>query len=128
MHIRLRGDLIAMTDRDKNVTTFSYSQSQAHFLTEIQDGLGLAMMTGQYTTGGRLSQITDAKGNTSTFVYNLSTLTQTATIAGNTTPASQTYSSGGLLTQSVDSKGNVTTYTYNGSFLVRRRWTRMAWT
>ena len=111
------GDLASVTDRDSNVTSFAYSPSQPHFLTQITDGLGNVVMSGQYNTSGRLTQITNATGPAPTLSYNLGNLSESATAPGNTNPTTNTYNTEGLLTQSVDADGNVTNYTYNGLFL-----------
>ena len=73
------GDLASVTDRDTNVTSFGYSPSQPHFLTQITDGLGNVVMSGQYNTSGRLTQITNATGASSKLSYNVGSLSESAT-------------------------------------------------
>ena len=66
----------------------AYSPSQPHFLNQITDGMGNVVMSGQYDTSGRLTQITNATGNSDSLTYNLSNLspTESATAPGNTNP------------------------------------------
>jgi YD repeat-containing protein len=114
------GDLVSVTDRDGNVTQFGYSPSQPHFLTQITDAFGNVVMTGQYNTSGRLTQLTNATGKSSVLSYNLTNLSESATAPGNTNPTTNTYNTEGLLTRSVDSNNNETDYTYNGMFLASK--------
>ena len=79
--------------------------------------MGNVVMSGQYNSSGRLTQITNATGQSDSLSYNLSNLSESATAPGNTNPTTNTYNTEGLLTQSVDADGNVTDYTYNGMFL-----------
>jgi RHS repeat-associated protein len=120
------GDLVSMTDRDDNPNTFTYSAYQPHFLTQITDGLGRTVLTGQYDTAGRLTHFTDAQGDATTKGYNVtdppagSAATESAAAPGNTSPTTNTYDSEGLLLQSSDPLRNVTIYTYNGMFLASK--------
>ena len=114
------GDLASVTDRDNNITQFAYSTAQPHFLTQITDGMGNVVMSGQYNPSGRLTSIANATGQSDTLSYNLSNLSESATAPGNTNPTTNTYNTEGLLTKSVDADGNETDYSYTNNFLTSK--------
>ncbi len=79
-------------------------------------------MTGQYSTSGRLTQMTNATGASSKLAYIPDPVasTESATAPGNTNPTTLTFNSQGLVTKSIDANGNETDYTYNGLFLTSK--------
>ena len=109
------GDLVSVTDRDNNVTTMAYSAALPHFLTTITDGMGNAVLNVQYDASGRITQITNATGQSDSLSYNLGNLSESATAPGNTNATTNTYNSEGLLTKSTDANGNETDYTYSSN-------------
>ena len=109
------GDLVSVTDRDGNVTTMAYSAALPHFLTTITDGMGNAVLNVQYDASGRITQITNATGQSDSLNYDLGNLSETATAPGNTSPTTNTYNTEGLLVKSVDADGNETDYTYDSN-------------
>ena len=115
------GDLASVTDRDGNVTSFGYSPSQPHFLTQITDGLGNVVMSGQYNTSGRLTQITNATGSSYKLSYNLSNLSAVGDGAGEHQPDHQHLQQPRACSRkSIDANNNETDYTYNGMFLASK--------
>ena len=93
----------------------AYSAALPHFLTTITDGMGNAVLNVQYDSSGRITQITNATGQSDSMSYNLGNLSEAATAPGNTNPTTNTYNTEGLLIQSVDADGNVTNYTYSSN-------------
>lgn len=66
----------------------------------------------EYNPAGNLISSTDEEGNVATYIYNnLNRLTDVTDAEGNTT--SFTYYPGGEIKEAIDAKGNTTVYTYN---------------
>ena len=94
----VRGDLVAVTDRDDNTTQFVYRSAAAHYLEQVIDPLGRTGVRTEYDAQGRLHQVIDAAGNPVQFVYDPANSLETVTDAlGNTT------------TSEYDARGNILT-------------------
>ena len=106
------GDLISVTDRAQNTTTFVYDNN--HYLTTINDPLGVSAVRNNYDPSGRLLSTTDANGNTIAYTPNLSAnQEQIADQLGNITLYA--YDNDGNITSKTDPMGDVTTYTYDAN-------------
>ena len=53
----------------------------------------VAVLSVQYNSSGRITQITNATGQSDALSYNLSNLSEIATAPGNTNPTTNTYNS-----------------------------------
>jgi RHS repeat-associated protein len=118
-----QGELLTVTDRDGNTTTYTYSSGQ---LTSVADG---SHHSTEYAySGGHLSTMTDFAGRVTTLGYNSAgqlvsiTLPDPATgIEGNGSPVTtfDYYTSGplsGLLSDMTDADNNTTQYDYDASY------------
>ncbi|MGH9206298.1 MAG: putative Ig domain-containing protein, partial [Acidimicrobiales bacterium] len=118
----INGYLASVTDRAGNITAeYTYSTGVGHQLTTVTDALGVHQATASYGSDGRLSQITDANGNSLNMGYNTTNLTQTITDpqavdpnTGQASPATSTvqFDARGNATQTTDGVGTVTKATY----------------
>jgi RHS repeat-associated protein len=128
------GDLVATTDRQANVTTYTYVGN--HFLQDIFDPLGRRPIKNVYDPDGRLVQTIDGDGNVITLnhdpanrteeifdrrgkrtllVYDPrgNVLSQIRSVNGVTVTTSSTYDSIDNETSRTDELGNTTMFEYN---------------
>ena len=106
-----------MTDRDRNVTRWRTARQQPHFLDQIINGSGQSILSGQFNTSGRLTQMTNATGNSATLCYNLSNSpTESRQPRATPVPLTTLTTARAWSAKSVDANGNVTNYTYSGQF------------
>ncbi|MEM8721584.1 MAG: hypothetical protein AAGE84_20195 [Cyanobacteria bacterium P01_G01_bin.39] len=56
------GDLVAVTDREKNTTLYGYSEERSHYLDEIIDPLGRTDVKTEYDNSGRMTRLIDVDG------------------------------------------------------------------
>ena len=63
------GDLISVTDRENNVTQFTYLASKAHYLDSVIDPLGRTGVRAEYGSDGRLSALVDGNGGRKSISY-----------------------------------------------------------
>jgi len=101
-HVRLPGIT--------NPITYTYDAS--HLYTGATDPRGNVAVTATYNPDGRIATATDAAGNTTSYEYNLTTLTTTVTNPDGGHIAFHYDSIGQLLSQT-DELGRTTTYTYD---------------
>jgi len=129
-----KGDLVAVRDRNGNVTQFIYDDpNRQHFLTEVVDPLGRQATRTEYDQNGQISKIIDANGNILEIKVDSASSTQslkdplgnTITLLfddqGNVVQEIEplggitlkTYDSNNNLLSVNDPKNNTTTYTYD---------------
>ena len=72
-----RGDLVGHTDREQNITTYTYNSD--HHLVLITDARGVQLLTNQYDGAGRLLGQTDALNKTITYDHDISGRVETIT-------------------------------------------------
>jgi RHS repeat-associated protein len=106
-----RGNLAGVADRLGNLTEFKYRTDRPHYLDAVVDPFGRTGAKTAYDGVGRLSGLTDAKGETIGLAYNLETLTQTVTDQlGH--PATVKFDTRGNVVEAVDQEGVMTRATY----------------
>ena len=110
---RLTGDLIGVTDREDNTTTFEYEEpTRVHFLTGIDDPLGRDVVRNEYDELGRLKRILDVNGEAVELVYDPDNSTQTVKdVFGYET--FYEYDERGNIVQEIDPVGLKTVRTYD---------------
>ena len=110
---RLTGDLIGVTDREENTTTFEYEEpTRVHFLTGIDDPLGRDAVRNEYDESGRLKRILDVNGEAVELVYDPDNSTQTVKdVFGYET--FYEYDERGNIVQEVDALGGIILRTYD---------------
>ncbi len=115
------GDLVSVEDRDDNTTKLAYDAPQPHYLTQITDAMGDAVMAATYDTSGRLKQVTNATGESATLSYQAAALSGTTMAPGDANPIANTYNSMGQLTRSFDANGIETDYYYDiNNYLIKK--------
>lgn len=115
------GLLTSMTDTDGKVLEAHTYDSQRRGLTSVR-GNGADLVTVSYPSAGT-TQISDSKGNASTYGYSSISVRNFPTSISGTTcsscgakgPATYTYDNQGNRTSSTDALGHVTTCTYDGN-------------
>ena len=107
------GDLIGVTDREENRTTFEYEEpTRVHYLTGIDDPLGQDAVRNEYDELGRLQRILDVNGEAVELVYDPDNSTQTVKdVFGYET--FYEYDERGNILQEVDPVGLKTVRTYD---------------
>jgi RHS repeat-associated protein/uncharacterized repeat protein (TIGR01451 family) len=106
-----KGNLAGVADRLGNLTEFKYRTDRPHYLDAVVDPFGRTGAKTAYDADGRLSQLTDAKGETVGLTYNLGALTQTATDQlGN--PATVKFDTRGNMVETANQEGVTTKATY----------------
>jgi large repetitive protein len=107
------GDLLKVTDRDQQPTTFKYEKSdRPHYLTTILDPLNRQAVRTDYDDQGRLKQMIDAKGNPVEMVYDPNNSVQKVKDQyGNFT--TYEYDDRGNILTEIDAEGKVTKRTYD---------------
>ena len=108
------GELARVTDQAGRYTSFSYFTTLAHYLNQILDPAGNPLAITNYDGNGRLSTLSDALGNITTFVYDESNRTETETdpLGGVT---KETYDERGNVLHTVNPIGAVSSSTYDAS-------------
>ena len=107
-----RGDLVKVTDRERNATQFAYRNDIPHYLEEIIDPLGRTGIKTEYDENRRLVAMVDADGNRTQLEHGLATHTETIYDAlGN--PTTYEYDDRGNILTKIDALGHVTKMTYD---------------
>ena len=84
-----------------------------HYITSIENGLGVPIVQNLYNNQGRLTNATDANGNTTTFIHNSSSQIEQVVDALNRTNTYFYDTNGNVLIQS-NALGQVNQYAYDG--------------
>jgi len=104
--------LISVTGANGGVTSYEYDVLDRN--TAIVDALGNRTEFGYSTANGQLETMTDAKGNTYTYGYDLNGNRTSVTMPDGTS-VHTAYDARGRVTNQTDQYGNVTRYCYDGS-------------
>jgi len=110
------GNLISVTDRNGNATQFVYAPSPPHTLDHVIDATGRTVAQVTYT-GGRVTGLSDASGNTSSLTYDLNSLTEQVTPPGGGAPSTVTLDALGNATGTTDALGHSSAGIYDGTNL-----------
>lgn len=107
------GDLVAVTDREQNVTRFVYNEpSRDHFLTDVIDPLGRTGIRGEYDDQGRLIKMIDADGKVIELSHDPdNSLEIIRDQLGN--PTTYEYDGRGNVLRETDAEGGVTVRSYD---------------
>ena len=107
-----RGDLVKVTDREKNATQFVYLYDVPHYLEEIIDPLGRTGIKTEYDENRRLVAMVDADGNSTQLEHGITTNTETIyDPLGN--PTTFEYDNRGNILTEINALGQKTTRTYD---------------
>ena len=108
------GDLVSVTDREGNITTFTYRSDRAHYLDSVTDPLGRTGVRADYGPDGRLSSLVNGAGEQTTISYDPNNqLVTTLDPLGNSTNTE--YDSRGNVVAVTDALGGVTRTTYDNA-------------
>src|SRR5262249_31636567 len=107
------GDLVAVTDQEKNVTHLVYGEPRrAHYLTEVIDPLGRTAARTEYNDQGRLVKMIDGAGRPVEVIYDPGHSVQTIR-DGLGNPSAFEYDGRGNVVTVVAPDGGVTRMTYD---------------
>ncbi|HPA16325.1 MAG TPA: putative Ig domain-containing protein [Verrucomicrobiae bacterium] len=73
------GDLVGVTDRADNTTTYIYKQTHPHYLDRIIDPLNRPTTRTEYDEEGRITRVIDAEGNATEIDIDMAALQETIT-------------------------------------------------
>lgn len=104
--------LISTTEANGGTTKYEYDALDRN--TAIIDALGNRTEFGYSTTNGQLETMTDAKGNTYTYGYDLNGNRTSVTMPDGTT-VTTAYDARGRVVSQTDQHGYTTKYTYDGA-------------
>ena len=104
--------LVSVTGANGGVTRYEYDILDRN--TAIIDALGNRTEFGYGATNGQLETMTDAKGNTYTYGYDLNGNRTSVTMPDGTSVITA-YDARGRVTSQTDQHGNTTKYTYDGA-------------
>ncbi|MCP4769766.1 MAG: tandem-95 repeat protein, partial [Gammaproteobacteria bacterium] len=106
------GDLVAVTDRETNTSTYEYDDT--HGLTDLFDALDRRVLRNIYDDDGRLIAQEDSDGNRTEFLHDIAGRTSQVTDRlGRITQFG--YDERGNVTSEVDALGNLTSYTFDAN-------------
>ena len=106
------GDLVGVTDRTSQTTSFAYTGN--HYLTDILDPRGIQAAKSVFDDDGRLLSTTDASGNTINYTNDV-TGRQEVVNDRLGQPTVYEYDDNGNVTRIMDPLGNVTQATYDSN-------------
>jgi len=108
------GNLIGVTNRVGQTTTFGYESAHAHFLTDVVDAAGATNAGIEYAANGRVSEVHDAHGQTTVMSYSANLRTEEITDALGGVRAMVKDNRGNVV-EEVDAEGNRTLRKYSSA-------------
>jgi RHS repeat-associated protein len=114
-----QGELASVTDREGQVTKFSYataagSADTRHLLASITDPRGVVVMSNQFDEYGRLTSVADANGQASQQEFDLANNRQTVTNKRGFKTV-YTFDADGNITRLVNALGHTTTFSFDAN-------------
>jgi RHS repeat-associated protein len=106
------GNLTSVTNQNRHITTFNYSQERVHYLAEVVDPTGQPMVRADYDPEGRLTAQTDANGHATTLIFDLEGFSETI-LNGLDHPTTLEYDARGNVVKETDALGRTIVRTFD---------------